>query len=65
MAILEIVFPLSLIFCTIHMNVNTLSIGFVIPPLPLVDVSVYVPELAMAACFVILPLALVTSPVRP
>lgn len=47
------------------MMVDTVSIGFVVDPLSIVDVSVYMDELSFAVSSVVLPLALVLSTIWP
>ena len=65
LAVLEIVFPLTLIACTIHMNISSETIRFVVDPVALVDVSVDMNELSMPVGPVVFPLTLIASTIRP
>jgi hypothetical protein len=47
------------------MHVNTESVGLVVSPLPIVDISVDVHELSLAVSMVLSPLARVLGTVRP
>lgn len=47
------------------MHVSTVSIGFIVFPVAVVDVAIRVPELALTVCFIILPFAFVASAIGP
>jgi hypothetical protein len=47
------------------MNVHSVSVGFIVLPLTLEDVSVDVPEFTLATSFIETPISFVTSPIRP
>ena len=47
------------------MNIDTVSVSFIIDPVSLVYISIYMNEFSMTMCAVVSPLALVASAVRP
>ena len=47
------------------MDIHTVSVSFIIDPVSLVYISIYMNEFSMTVCAVVSPLALVASAVRP
>jgi hypothetical protein len=64
-AVLEIVHPLALVACAIHVDVDTLPVGLVVHPVSLIDISVDVREFPEPVRSVVFPVAFVASPIRP
>lgn len=64
-AFLEIIEPVAVILCSILVCVSAITICFVLLPLPLVDVTISMPEFSLAVCFVIVPLAMVAGTIAP
>jgi len=64
-AMLQIILPLAFVHCAIDMFVNAGTIGFVVGPKPIVDVSVYMNKLAFTMCSVFSPLPNVLRAIRP
>ena len=65
LAMLNVIFPLTLVSCAIHVDIHTVSVSFIIDPVSLVYISIYMNEFSMTMCAVVSPLALVASAVRP
>lgn len=59
MAMLQVVHPLALVARPIDMDVDTLPIGLVIDPIPLIDITVDVSELTETMRAVIFPVTLI------
>ncbi len=64
-AVLQVIFPFSLVFCTVHMLVDSLSVGFVICPVSFIDISIHVSEFAFSMGPVLNPIAFILSTIRP
>ena len=64
-AMLEIVFPLSFVPRAILVDVDSVTVGFVVQPFYLEDIAVNVPELSMAACLVEPPVTFVFGAIFP
>ena len=47
------------------MDIHTVSVSFIIDPVSLVYISIYMNEFSMTVCAVVSPLALIASTVRP
>ena len=62
---LQIILPVPFVPCPVHMDVNTIAVGFIIVPLTLEHIAVNMPELALAASFIESPVPLVPSSIRP
>ena len=62
---LQVIEPLTLIACSVHMNVNAMSVSLVVDPVSLVYVSVNVGELALSMRPVVLPVTFVAGSVWP
>jgi hypothetical protein len=62
---LQVIFPVTLIFGSIDMSVDTITVCFVILPLAVKYVSVYMPEFPLAVSLVIDPLAFVPGTIWP
>ncbi len=56
---------MSFVLRAVNVRVHSVSVGFIVLPLAIEDVSVHVPELALPVCFVVLPFALVARSVGP
>lgn len=65
MTMLKVVFPLALVFGSVHMNVDTVTISFVVHPVSLVDITIDVDKLALTMRSVVLPVAFVACAIRP
>ena len=64
-AVLKVIFPLSLVSCPILMDINAIAVSLVVKPFSLEDVAINVPELALAARLVEPPVAFVLGSVLP
>ena len=64
-AILQVVFPVSLVPGSVCMQVYPISIRLIELPLSFKDVSIYMVEDSLSVSLVVFPKALVLSPVRP
>ena len=64
-AMLQIIFPFSLVLCAVLMDVNSVSISLVVYPFALKNVSVDMPELASATCLIKLPISFVLGSIFP
>ena len=62
---LQVIFPVTLIFGSVDMSVDTIAVCFVILPLAVKYVSVYMPEFPLAVSLVIDPLAFVPGTIWP
>jgi hypothetical protein len=65
MPVLQIVFPLTFVARSIHVDVNSEAIRLVVHPIALVDISIDVNKLALAVGPVVLPKALIACSIRP
>ena len=65
LTVLLVIFPFAFIASTLGIDVDTFSVGFIISPIPLVNVSIYVMELSLTLCEAILPLTFVDCPISP
>jgi len=62
---LQIIFPMAFVTCSINMDVDAESIGLVVDPVAFVDISVDVDELTLPVCSIILPETFVACAIRP
>jgi hypothetical protein len=62
---LEIILPVTLVPSPIHVNIDSISIGFVILPLTFKYIAINMPKLSFATGFVVLPVAFIASTIRP
>lgn len=60
-----IVFPLSNIFSSIRMSIGSLAIRFVVEPVSLVYVTIWVVQNTFAVCLVVFPLSHIFTAIRP
>ena len=65
LAVLQVVHPVSFIAGAVHVRVHTVTIGLVVDPVALVDITIDVSELAEAVSPVVLPIALVAGTILP
>jgi hypothetical protein len=54
---LEIVLPFSLVFCTVYVDIHSISIGFIVFPFPFKDISINMVKLPFTASLVVFPFA--------
>ena len=62
---LKVISPLALIPCAVLVDVNAVTIGLVIEPLPLEDVAVDMPEFSVSAGLIEPPMALILCAIFP
>ena len=60
---LEIILPETLVLSSVHMLVDTPSIGFVVGPVAVIDVAIDVNESTFTVGSVLTPLAAVFGPI--
>lgn len=65
MAVLQVVLPLAFVLGAVHVDVDSLSVRFVIHPVAFVYVSVNVSELAEPVSPIVLPVSFVTGAIGP
>jgi hypothetical protein len=64
-SMLQVVAPLTLVLCSVLMNVNAVAVGLVVDPFAFENVSVDMPEFAPSAGLIEFPVAFVLGPVLP
>lgn len=64
-AMLEVVFPVSMVLRTVDMDINTKAISLIVTPLPLVSVSIKMHKLAKTTCLILSPLADIPRSISP
>lgn len=62
---LEVMLPIALVPCSVHVSVNAITISFILEPFALKYITVNVPELPTTACLIELPEAFVACAIRP
>mmetsp|Transcript_16812 Transcript_16812/g.21278 ORF Transcript_16812/g.21278 Transcript_16812/m.21278 type:complete len:331 (-) Transcript_16812:150-1142(-) len=63
--VLQVVLPHALILRTVDVLVDTTTIGFIVGPVPVINVSIDMNKSALAMCTVFSPLSRVFGPVAP
>ena len=64
-AMLQVIFPLSFVSRAILMNVDSVTVGFVVKPFSLKDITVYMPKLSVSACLVEPPVTFILGAILP
>jgi hypothetical protein len=64
-SVLEIIFPMAFIFSSIDVGIDSVPVGLIILPLPIKDVTIYMPELPLTMSLVVDPFALITCAIWP
>jgi hypothetical protein len=65
MAFLQIIVPVALVFCAIHVKVAAITISLVFKPHSIVDISVCMPKYSFAISFIFMPFPDKLCPILP